>query len=131
MRTKNPAEEFGVAQYSDGRTGREAERTASRVGGRSFNLRPHRPCRYTDPIHCTVLAQHAGRVNRLLFTLEGSSATWAACRAAALSRLGHVEPKLPPGSNEKLLDQVKSYGLNEKLADQMKSLCIESNEKRR
>ena len=40
MRTKNPAEEFGVAQYSDGRTGREAERTASRVGGRSFNLRP-------------------------------------------------------------------------------------------
>ena len=37
MRTKNPAEEFGVAQYSDGRTGREAAGKPRRVGGRGFS----------------------------------------------------------------------------------------------
>ena len=37
MRTKNPAEEFGVAQYSDGRTGWEPARRPGRAGGRGFN----------------------------------------------------------------------------------------------
>ena len=37
MRTKNPAEEFGVAQYSDGRTGWEPARGPGRAGGRGFN----------------------------------------------------------------------------------------------
>ena len=44
MRTKNPAEEFGVAQYSDGRTGWEPARRPGRAGGRGFNDVP--TCRY-------------------------------------------------------------------------------------
>ena len=44
MRTKNPAEEFGVAQYSDGRTGWEPARRPDRAGGRGFNDVP--TCRY-------------------------------------------------------------------------------------
>ena len=41
-----------------------------------------------------------------------------------------MEPKLPPGSNEKLLDPMKSYGSYDKLVDRMKSLWITNKAKR-
>ena len=130
MRTKNPAEEFGVAQYSDGRTGWEPARGPGRAGGRGFNgavpVRPATSAGHPVPpgtsscrppgataagatlmyLHDTPIPrwspQHKAIHKGCCHHLETASNA-----AAGLSRLQHVEAKMLPGSNENLLE--KSY----------------------
>ena len=129
MRTKNPAEEFGVAQYSDGRTGWEPARRPGRAGGRGFNgavpVRPATSAGHPVPpgtsscrppgataagatlmyLHDTRSPRWSPQHKTILFTTAAT--TWTASNAAGLSRLQHVEAKMLPGSNVNLLE--KSY----------------------
>ena len=128
MRTKNPAEEFGVAQYSDGRTGWEPARRPGRARGRGFNgavpVRPATSAGHPVPpgtsscrppgataagatlmyLHDTRSPRWSPQHKTILFTTAAT--TWTASNAAAgLSRLQHVEAKMIPGSNENLLEK--------------------------
>ena len=125
MRTKNPAEEFGVAQYSDGRTGWEPARRPGRAGGRGFNgavpVRPATSAGHPVPpgtsscrppgataagatlmyLHDTRSPRWSPQHKTILFTTAATTCT--ASNAAGLSRLLHVGAKMIPGSNENLL----------------------------
>ena len=127
MRTKNPAEEFGVAQYSDGRTGWEPAQRPGRAGGRGFNgavpVRPATSAGHPVPpgtsscrppgataagatlmyLHDTRSPRWSPQHKTILFTTAAT--TWTASNAAGLSRLLHVGAKMIPGSNENLLEK--------------------------
>ena len=121
MRTKNPAEEFGVAQYSDGRTGWEPARRPGRAGGAGFQRRAV-PVRAAPAGHPVPPGATAG-ATALMYLHDTPIPRWSpqhktihnngchhletASNAAGLSGLQHVEAKMLPGSNENLLE--KSY----------------------